>query len=114
MKFLTALVSLIAINVSMGYMSTLKHPAIVLVIALMCSFMPKNFVVLIGAFWVLMHSFSLAMECAVVVAAVFAIMFLLYFRFILQIVYKRGCLPGGRQPLFVVFFWRQRYRIRNE
>ena len=81
LKFLVALVSLIIINSSMGYMALLKNPVVVLVIALMCSFMPKNFVVLIGAFWVLMHSFSLAMECAVVVAAVFAIMFLLYFRF---------------------------------
>ena len=80
-KFLTALVSLIAINASMGYMSTLKHPAIVLVIALMCSFMPKNFVVIVSAMWILLHSFSLAMECAVVVAAVFAIIFLLYLRF---------------------------------
>ena len=80
-KFLTALVSLIAINASMGYMSTLKHPAIVLVIALMCSFMPKNFVVIVSAMWILLHSFSLAMECAAVVAAVFAIIFLLYLRF---------------------------------
>ena len=47
-KFLTALVSLIAINASMGYMGTLKHPAIILVIALMCSFMPKNFIVIVS------------------------------------------------------------------
>ena len=80
-KLLTALVSLIAINASMGYMSVLKHPAIVMVIALMCSFMPKNFVVIVSAMWILMHSFSLATECAVVVAAVFAIIFLLYLRF---------------------------------
>lgn len=80
-KFLVALVSLITINTSMGYMSALSHPAIVLMIALMCSFMPKNFVVIISAAWILLHSYSLATECAVVVAAVFAIMFLLYFRF---------------------------------
>ena len=81
LKFLIALLSLVIINGSMGYMGLLKNPVVVLIIALMCSFMPKNFVVLIGAFWVLLHSFSLAMECALVVAAVFAIMFLLYFRF---------------------------------
>ena len=80
-KFLTALVTLIAINTSMGYMSVLKHPAVILVIALMCSFMPKNFVVLVSALWIMVHSFSLAAECAVVVAAVFAIIFLLYLRF---------------------------------
>ncbi len=81
-KFLIALISLSAINVSMGYMSALGHPAIVLVIALMCSFMPKNFVVMVSAFWILLQSYALAAECAVVVAAVFAIMFLLYFRFV--------------------------------
>ena len=80
-KFLTALVTLIAINTSMGYMNVLKHPAVILVIALMCSFMPKNFVVIVSALWIMMHSFSLAAECAVVVAAVFAIIFLLYLRF---------------------------------
>ena len=79
--FLMALVSLIAINVSMGYMNVLKNPAIVLVVALMCSFMPKNFVVIVSAMWILLHSFSLAAECAIVVAAVFAIIFLLYLRF---------------------------------
>jgi len=80
-KFLMALVSLIAINTSMGYMNVLKNPAIVLVVALMCSFMPKNFIVIMSAMWILLHSFSLAAECAIVVAAVFAIIFLLYLRF---------------------------------
>ena len=80
-KFLMALVSLIAINTSMGYMNVLKNPAIILVVALMCSFMPKNFVVIMSAMWILLHSFSLAAECAIVVAAVFAIIFLLYLRF---------------------------------
>ncbi|MBR5597824.1 MAG: hypothetical protein IKW30_10510 [Lachnospiraceae bacterium] len=80
-KFMIALISLIVVNGSMGYMTLLKNPVVVLVIALMCSFMPKNFIVIVAAFWVLLHSYSLAMECAVVVAAVFVIMFLLYFRY---------------------------------
>ena len=80
-KFLVALVSLMVINGSIGCMTMLKNPVIVLVIALMCSFMPKNFVVIVAALWLVMHSFSLAMECAVVVASILAIMFLLYFRF---------------------------------
>ncbi len=81
-KFLMALVSLIAINTSMGYMSILSNSALVLVVALMCSFMPKNFVVIVAALWILLQSYALAAECAVVVLAVFAIMFLLYFRFV--------------------------------
>ena len=81
-KFLIALVTLIVINVSLGYMTLLNHPVIVLVIALMCSFMPRNFVVIVAAGWILLHSYALAAECALVAAAVFAIMFLLYFRFV--------------------------------
>ena len=81
-KFLIALISLIAINTAMGYMNVLGNIAVVLVIALMCSFMPKNFVVVVSALWVLLHTYALATECAVVVLAVFAIMFLLYFRFV--------------------------------
>lgn len=81
LKFLTALVSFIVINSKMGYMTTMNHPAIVLVVALMCSFMPWNFIVMMSAVFVLLHAYALALECVIVVLAVFAILFLLYFRF---------------------------------
>ena len=80
-KFLMALFSLTAINSAVGYMGVLKQPALVLIVALMCSFMPKNFMIVVSAMYILGHAYSLAMECALVTAAVFAIMFLLYFRF---------------------------------
>ncbi len=81
LKFLLALICLLLINGNMGYMDTLKNPAIVLVVALMCSFMPRNFIVLVSALFVLLHSYELAVECAGVVLAVFLLLFLLYFRF---------------------------------
>ena len=81
-KFLMALITLAVVNTSLGYMELLKNPAIILIVSLMCSFMPKNFVVIVSAFWILLHSYALAIECAAVLAAVFAIMFLLYFRFV--------------------------------
>ena len=81
-KFLVAFISIMAINSTIGYMTILKHPALALIVALMCSFMPKNFMIIISAFYVLLHSYSLAMECALVTAAIFAVMFLLYFRFV--------------------------------
>ncbi len=81
LKFLLALASLLLINGNMGYMDTLSNAAIVLVVALMCSFMPRNFIVLVSALFVLLHSYALAMECAVAVLAVFLLLFLLYFRF---------------------------------
>ncbi|MCI5585262.1 MAG: hypothetical protein MR383_06900 [Lachnospiraceae bacterium] len=81
LKFLMALVCLLLINGNMGYMDTLKNPAIVLIVALMCSFMPRNFIVLVSALFVVLHSYSLAMECAAAVLAVFLLLLLLYFRF---------------------------------
>ena len=81
-KFLVALVALAAVNGVMGYMDFLTQAAIVLIIALMCSFLPKNFIVIILGFYVLMHSYALAIECAIVVLAVFAVMYFMYFRYV--------------------------------
>ena len=81
-KFLVALISLTTINGSLGYMGILKNPTVVLIVSLMCSFMPKNFIVILSAIFVLGHSYALALECAVIVLAVFLLLFLLYFRFV--------------------------------
>ncbi len=80
-KFLAALLSLIIINQAMGYMGMLKSFAIIMVLSLMCSFLPGNFIVVISALYIVLHSYALALECAVVVMAVMLIMFLIYFRF---------------------------------
>lgn len=48
LKFVLALISLLMINEQLGYMSQLNNMAAVLVVALVCSFMPKNFILLWG------------------------------------------------------------------
>lgn len=80
-KFIVALISLVAINSYMGYMKILGEISIVLVVALMCSFMPSNFIVVVSALFILAHSYALSLECAIVLLAVMAVMFLLYFRY---------------------------------
>ena len=80
-KFLIGLVCLMIINKRLGYMSQLNSFVIVLMVALMCSFMPLNFTVFIAAVFVLGHIYKLSLECFLVVAALFVILFLLYFRF---------------------------------
>ena len=80
-KFLLALVSVLIINDAIGYMSMLKNIEVVLVLALMCSFLPMNFIVLVAAAVTLAHIYALSMECAAVVLAVFLLLFILYFRF---------------------------------
>ncbi len=80
-KFILALTALLFINGSLGYNSRINNPVIVLIVALMCSFLPVNFIVVLGAVFVVLHMYSLATECAIVAGVLFLLLFLMYFRF---------------------------------
>ena len=80
-KFLLALVVLLSINANIGYMDRIAGNIIIpLIVALMCSFLPMNFIVLFGAVFVCLNSYAVSMECGIVTLAVFVLMFILYFR----------------------------------
>lgn len=81
LKFLLALVTLLLINSRLGYMESVTKLTVVLIVALMCSFMPMNFIVLMGAVFVLLHLYTFSLECAAVMGAGFLLLFLLYLRF---------------------------------
>lgn len=81
LKFVVALVALLLINSRLGYMNSIDKTTIVLIVALMCSFMPMNFIVIMAALFTMLHLYAFSLECAVVVGAGFLLMFLLYFRF---------------------------------
>lgn len=81
LKFLLALITLFLINSRLGYMGNLSKLTLVLIVALMCSFMPMNFIVLVGAVFSLLHLYAFSMECAAVIGAGFFLLFLLYLRF---------------------------------
>ena len=81
-KFLLALISLLCINGNIGFMDKLSgNIIIVLVVSLMCSFLPMNFIMIISAGFVCGHLYAVSLECAVVAIALFLLMFILYFRF---------------------------------
>lgn len=80
-KLFIALITLLMINSKIGYMARLDNLAIVLIVALMCSFMPMNFIIIISAAFVVLHLYEVSLECAVVVLAIFLLMYLLYYRF---------------------------------
>ncbi len=80
-KFLLSLISLGMINSKLGYMGTINHVSIVLIVALMCSFLPRTCIILFDALFILLHLYAMALECAVVALALFLVLFLLYFRF---------------------------------
>lgn len=81
LKFLLALFTLLLINSRLGYMGSLNKLTLVLIVALMCSFMPMNFIVLVGAVFSILHLYAFSMECAAVIGAGFLLLFLLYLRF---------------------------------
>ncbi|MCR4787274.1 MAG: hypothetical protein K5888_01690 [Lachnospiraceae bacterium] len=81
LKLILALTALLTINSKLGYMQKIDNISIVLVAALMCSFMPLNFIVFISALFIVLHMYALALEAAIVVLVLFIVLFLLYFRF---------------------------------
>lgn len=81
LKFFLALITLCLINSRLGYMESIDRITVVLIVALMCSFMPMNFIVFMSAVFTLLHLYTFSMECAAVIGAGFLLLFLLYLRF---------------------------------
>lgn len=81
MKLVLALASLMMINGKIGYMHRLDSISVVLIVALMCSFMPMNFIIFVSAAFTVLHFYALSLECAAIALVLFLVMFLLYFRF---------------------------------
>lgn len=80
-KFLLALAAFVMINSSTGYMERINNMSVVLVLSLMCSFLPINFIIVCAAAFILLHMYALSMECALVALILFLILALVYFRF---------------------------------
>ncbi len=96
-KFLLAFILLSVLNGQMGYMSRVDNMAIVLIAALMCSFLPKGCIILFPALFSLLHMYALSLEVAAVGLVVYLLMFLLFFRFS-----PRDSLVVVLTPLFFV------------
>ena len=80
-KFLTALITFLFINGNIGYMEKVAKFPIALILALLCSFLPLNFIIICSAFLSLVHVYALSMECALILGIIYLLMFLLSFRF---------------------------------
>ena len=81
LKFLLAFIVLSSINGQLGYMATVNRMALVLIAALLCSFLPTGFMIFFSAVFILLHLYALAIEVALVGLCLFLVMFLLFFRF---------------------------------
>ncbi len=81
LKFLLCLVVLSMINGKLGYMGRIDNMAIVLIISLLCSFLPSNLIAFFASAFITLHAYGLSLETAIVTLAVFFLMFLLYYRY---------------------------------
>ena len=80
-KFITAMIVFCIINAKFGYMKSITKFPLVVILALFCSFMPMSMIIIIGALLTLAHAYAIGIEFAIVLAVVYVIMFLLFFRF---------------------------------
>ena len=62
LKFILALAAFMMINSNMGFMGRLKNPGILLILALLCSFLPINMIAILGAVLILAHAYALSLE----------------------------------------------------
>lgn len=83
-KFLIAFIAFMCIKNQLGFMTRINNVAILLIAALVCSFLPVGFMIFFAAVFILLHCYALALEAVVVVFCLFLLMFLLFFRFTLK------------------------------
>lgn len=80
-KFVLGLVTFFLINSQLGYMERLDHPAVALLLALVCAFLPMNVMVVCACGMILLHLSALAIEACGIALCLFLLLFFLYGRF---------------------------------
>ena len=80
-KFLLSFIVLSIINGKMGYMTKLDNMAIVMIVSLLCSFLPTGFMAFFAMMFAVLHMYALSIETAAVGLVVFLLLYLLFLRF---------------------------------
>ena len=80
-KFLLSFIVLSIINGKMGYMTKLDNMANVLIVSLLCSFLPTGFMAFFAMMFAVLHMYALSIETAAVGLVVFLLLYLLFLRF---------------------------------
>jgi hypothetical protein len=80
-KFLAAFVLFSVINGSIGFMEKIATMPVALLLALICCLLPQSVTIIFAALLTLLNLYALSLEVALVAFIIFALLFLLYFRF---------------------------------
>ncbi|MDO4294010.1 MAG: hypothetical protein Q4C65_12385 [Eubacteriales bacterium] len=81
LKFLLGFILFLTINSRMGYMAKIDNMVIVLVAALLCSFLPLGVMTFLCAMMILMHTYALSVECVVILLLAYLCVAVIYLRF---------------------------------
>ncbi len=80
-KFALSLSAFYLLNSNVGYMEKLKNPALLMVLALVCSFMPYGVISFLAGLILLAHISSVSLEMALILAALLVMLAILYYGF---------------------------------
>ena len=81
LKLILAVILFSTINNRLGYMERLCDKSVVMVAALLCSFMPLGMMAFLGAVFLLLHAYALSLECTAILALILMFVVVVYFRF---------------------------------
>ena len=81
LKFLLAFVTFLMINQNIGFMASISRTPIALLLALVCSIIPINGMIVLASAVIVADMYALSLEVCLVTVMVFAVLYLVYFRF---------------------------------
>ena len=80
-KFIVALTAFITIDLNIGYMTRISSVLVALLLALVCSLLPVNAIIVIGSIMIILDMYALSIEVAAITFVLFAVIYFIYFRF---------------------------------
>ncbi len=82
LKFAIAIMTFLAINEKIGYMTALDSMFVIVVLSVICAILPINGIVAIGMLLIIIHCFALGIEVGAFAAVLYLAMLIMYFRFV--------------------------------
>lgn len=80
-KFIVAVMAMMVLSMNIGFMPILKNPAIVVIIGLVCAFIPVNLILGILIAFMVANIYALSPELALIIIIIMIVMYILFFRF---------------------------------
>lgn len=81
LKFLLAFVTFLMINQNIGFMAGISRTPIALLLALVCSMIPVNGMIVLASAVIVADMYALSLEVCLVTLLLFVVLYLVYFRF---------------------------------